>query len=70
MGAAAFSGDTGGVQEGLNTLEQFRVHEGLVAAGVLGALVGDDAEVVPVAEHGGQLGVRHRSGGVAAGSGP
>jgi hypothetical protein len=48
MDTSPFPGHAGGVQQGLNLLEDLGLDQRLVAAGVLGALVGDDAEVVPV----------------------
>ena len=68
MGAASFSGDAGGVQQGLDSFEEFRLDQGLMAAGVLDAVVGDDAEVVPVPQEGPQFGVGDGSSGVATGT--
>nr|WP_262508934.1 hypothetical protein [Schaalia sp. JY-X159] len=49
MGASPFGGDLAGVEESLDVLPGVDVDEWFVGAGLFGALVADDADVVGVA---------------------
>ncbi|MWV32568.1 hypothetical protein [Rathayibacter iranicus] len=49
MGVASFGGDLAGVEQGLDLLPRVDVDEWFVGAGLFGAFVADDADVVRAA---------------------